>query len=217
MTLKGRDCIVLARPFLFRSYQSPLYFACTVPTSLSRLTADSVRCCEGDTVIFRQLFEPLSSTYAYLLGCEEPRQAVLIDPVLMAVERDLAEFSRLDLTLAYTLFSLFLADHVTAALELKRRADSKIAAPAYDRLPCVDVGIEEGTPFDIGGIRLRPLHTPGHTEGHYAYAMADRAFTGDALLIECCGHTKKQNDDTETKKRSVREKLFTLAEEGRGD
>src|SRR3569832_2495589 len=47
MTLKGRACIVQARPYLFRSYQSPLYFACTVTTSLSRLTADSVRFCEG--------------------------------------------------------------------------------------------------------------------------------------------------------------------------
>ena len=164
-------------------------------------------------MIFRQLFEPLSSTYTYLLGCEETRQAVLIDPVLMAVERDLAEISRLDLTLAYTLDSHIHADHVTAALELKRRAGSKIAAPAYDRLPCVDVGIEEGTPFDIGGIRLRPLHTPGHTDGHYAYAMADRAFTGDALLIEGCGRTDFQNGAADTLYRSVREKLFTLAEE----
>src|SRR3569833_176808 len=213
MTLKGRDCIVQARPFLFRSYQSPLYFACTVPTSQSRLTADSVRCCEGDTVIFRQLFEPLSSTYTFLLGCEETRQAVLIDPVLIAVERDLAEISRLDLTLAYTLDSHIHADHVTAALELKRRAGSKIAAPAYDRLPCVDVGIEEGTPFDIGGIRLRPLHTPGHTDGHYAYTMADRAFTGDALLIEGYNHTKKQNNNTKTKKHNKHKKHNTLAEE----
>src|SRR3569832_199837 len=107
MTLKGRDCIVQVRPFLFRSYQSPLYFACTVPTSLTRLTDDSLRCCEGDTENFRQLFEPLSSTYTYLLGCEETRQAVLIDPVLLAVDRDLAEISRLDLTLAYSLVCFF--------------------------------------------------------------------------------------------------------------
>src|SRR3569832_2683300 len=109
MTLKGRDCNVQARPFLFRSYQSPLFFACTVPTSLSRLTADSVRCCEGDTVIFRQLFEPLSSTYTYLLGCEETRQAVLLDPVLMAVERDLAVFCCFVLFLVFSLVCLFLA------------------------------------------------------------------------------------------------------------
>src|SRR3569832_1185681 len=135
MTLKGRACIVQARPFLFRSYQSPLYFACTVPTSLSRLPADSVRCCEGDTVIFRQLFEPLSSTYTYLLGCEETRQAVLIDPVLMAVERDLAEISRLDLTHAYTLDSHIHADHVTAALELKDVRAARSRRPRMTACP----------------------------------------------------------------------------------
>lgn len=41
-------------------------------------------------MIFRQLFEPLSSTYTYLLGCEDTRQAVLIDPVISATDRDLA-------------------------------------------------------------------------------------------------------------------------------
>ncbi|HEC46253.1 MAG TPA: MBL fold metallo-hydrolase, partial [Pseudomonas xinjiangensis] len=54
-------------------------------------------------MIFRQLFEPISSTYTYLLGCEETGKAVLIDPVISAVERDLAELSRLGLTLAYSL------------------------------------------------------------------------------------------------------------------
>jgi hypothetical protein len=52
-------------------------------------------------MIFRQLFEPLSSTYTYLLGCEETGQAVLIDPVIVATGRDLAEVNRLGLTLAY--------------------------------------------------------------------------------------------------------------------
>lgn len=96
-------------------------------------------------MIFRQLFEPVSSTYTYLLGCEETGQAVLIDPVINAIERDLAELSRLGLTLAYSLNTHIHADHITAALELKHKVSSKIAAPAFDRLPCVDVGIEEGS------------------------------------------------------------------------
>lgn len=40
-------------------------------------------------MIFRQLFEPVSSTYTYLIGCEQTGQAALIDPVLETVERDL--------------------------------------------------------------------------------------------------------------------------------
>jgi glyoxylase-like metal-dependent hydrolase (beta-lactamase superfamily II) len=161
-------------------------------------------------MIFRQLFEPLSSTYTYLLGCEETGKAALIDPVIVAIERDLAEIHRLGLTLAYTLDTHIHADHITAALELKKRAGSQIAAPAYDRLACADIGMEEGNLFQVGGITLRPLHTPGHTDGHFAYLLDDRVFTGDALLIEGCGRTDFQNGDADAMYRSVRYKLFSL-------
>ena len=51
-------------------------------------------------MIFRQLFEPVSSTYTYLLACEETGQAALIDPVLETVERDLDLIRDLGMTLA---------------------------------------------------------------------------------------------------------------------
>jgi len=164
-------------------------------------------------MIFRQLFEPLSSTYTYLLGCEETGRAVLIDPVIVAMGRDLAEISRLGLTLAYTLDTHIHADHITAALELKNKVGSKIAVPAFDRLPCADVGIEEGTLFRLGSIQLQPLHTPGHTAGHFAYRFGDRIFTGDALLIEGCGRTDFQNGDAAALYKSVTEKLFSLPDD----
>jgi len=164
-------------------------------------------------MIFRQLFEPISSTYTYLLGCEETGAAVLIDPVIVAIERDLTEINRLGLTLAYSLETHIHADHITAALELKKKAGCNIAAPAYDRLPCADVGIEEGKPFQFGGITLQPLHTPGHTDGHFAYLLGDRVFTGDALLIDGCGRTDFQNGDAGALYRSVREKLFSLPDD----
>ncbi|MGH8808534.1 MAG: MBL fold metallo-hydrolase [Noviherbaspirillum sp.] len=164
-------------------------------------------------MIFRQLFEPLSCTYTYLLGCEETGQAVLIDPVIAAMERDLAELRRLGLTLAYSIDTHIHADHITAALHLKEAVGSKIAAPAFDRLPCTDVGIEEGKPFQLGSITLHPLHTPGHTDGHFAYLFRDRVFTGDALLIEGCGRTDFQNGDADALYKSVKEKLFSLPDD----
>lgn len=164
-------------------------------------------------MIFKQLFEPLSSTYTYLLGCEETGQALLIDPVINSMDRDLGAIRALDLRLAYTLDTHVHADHITAALELKKRTGSKIAAPAIDRLPCVDTPIEEGRPFQLGSISLNGLHTPGHTDGHFAYLAADRVFTGDALLIDGCGRTDFQNGDAETLYRSVTQKLFSLADE----
>jgi glyoxylase-like metal-dependent hydrolase (beta-lactamase superfamily II) len=164
-------------------------------------------------MIFRQLFEPLTSTYTYLLGCEDSGQAVLIDPVIVAIDRDLAELTRLGLSLAYSLDTHIHADHLTAALQLKQRTGSRIAAPACERLPCGDIGIEEGTPLQVGSIALQPLHTPGHTAGHFAYRLNDRVFTGDALLIDGCGRTDFQDGDADALYRSVTEKLFSLPDD----
>lgn len=164
-------------------------------------------------MIFRQLFEPVSSTYTYLLGCEATGQAMLIDPVVNAIDRDLEVLQSLGLKLAFTLDTHIHADHITAALHLKQRVGSKIAAPAVDRLPCVDAGIDEGTPFQLGGITIEPLHTPGHTDGHFAYRCDERLFSGDALLIDGCGRTDFQNGDSATLYRSVTQRLFALSDE----
>jgi glyoxylase-like metal-dependent hydrolase (beta-lactamase superfamily II) len=62
-------------------------------------------------------------------------------------------------------------------------------------------------------LNISPLHTPGHTDGHFAYLLGERLFTGDALLIDGCGRTDFQNGDAETLYKSVREKLFTLPDD----
>ncbi len=164
-------------------------------------------------MIFRQLTEPLSNTFTYLIGCEATGLAVLIDPVVNSVDRDLAELQRLGLKLAFTLDTHIHADHITGALHLKERVGCRIAAPAIDRLPCTDVGVVEGTPLQVGSLALQPLHTPGHTDGHFAYVLGDRVFTGDALLIDGCGRTDFQNGSSEALYRSVTGKLFALPDE----
>lgn len=164
-------------------------------------------------MIFKQLFEPVSSTFTYLLGCEETGQALLNDPVMPSWQRDLQEINQLGLTLAYTLDTHIHADHITAARKLKQEAGSRIAHPARDNLACVDVPIEEGKPWQVGSIFIQPLHTPGHTNNHFAYIVDRQVFTGDALLIDGCGRTDFQDGDASTLYRSVHEKLFVLPDE----
>ena len=168
-------------------------------------------------MIFRQLFEPVSSTYTYLLACEETGQAALIDPVLETVERDLGLIRDLGLTIACTIETHIHADHVTGAGRLRALSGSKAGFPAARGADFVDFTIAEGSPVPIGGLLLRPLHTPGHTDDHHCYviesANAARVFTGDALLIEGCGRTDFQNGDAATLYRSVHEKIFALGDE----
>ncbi|MGH8852673.1 MAG: MBL fold metallo-hydrolase [Telluria sp.] len=164
-------------------------------------------------MIFRQLFEPLSSTYTYLLGDDATGEAILIDPVILTRDRDLAELQRLGLRLSYTIDTHIHADHISAAMEMKRSVGSRIAVPALEGLACADVGIEDGIPFQVGGIVLHPIHTPGHTDGHFAYLVGERVFTGDALLIDGCGRTDFQNGNSDDLYHSVRNKLFALPDE----
>jgi glyoxylase-like metal-dependent hydrolase (beta-lactamase superfamily II) len=168
-------------------------------------------------MIFRQLFEPESSAYTYLVGCDVTGQTALIDPVLETVERDLDLIGSLGLTLACTIETHIHADHVTGAGRLRALSGSKAGFPRASGAEFVDFGIEEGEPVAIGDLLVRPLYTPGHTDDHHAYLIegggTSRVFTGDALLIEGCGRTDFQCGDAATLYRSVHQKLFTLPDE----
>ena len=81
-------------------------------------------------MIFRQLFEPASSAYTYLVGCETTGEAILIDPVLETVERDLKLLDELGLTLKFTIETHIHADHVTGAARLRDATGCRCAVPA---------------------------------------------------------------------------------------
>jgi glyoxylase-like metal-dependent hydrolase (beta-lactamase superfamily II) len=165
-------------------------------------------------MLFRQLFEPESSAYTYLIACDETGEAVLIDPVLETVERDLQLLHELGLSLRFTIETHIHADHVTGASLLRERTGCKCAVPERSGAEHADLTVREGEPIRIGGLELQPIYTPGHTGDHHSYflggAGGGRVFTGDALLIDGCGRTDFQNGDAATLYRSVHEKLFSL-------
>ena len=163
---------------------------------------------------FRQLHEQESSTYTYLVGCPKTRRAVLLDPVLETVDRDLAALQAMDFRLACTLETHIHADHITSACRLRSLTGCRVACPASDGLPCADIGVAEDRPLTVGSLTFRPLFTPGHTDTHHSYLLdvpgVLRVFTGDALLIDGCGRTDFQSGDARTLYRSVHEKIFAL-------
>jgi len=165
-------------------------------------------------MIFRQLFEPQSSAYTYLIACDGSGEALLIDPVIETVERDLELLGELGLTLRYTVETHIHADHVTGASRLRDVTGCKCALPEKSGAERADLAVREGEPLRCGGLILQPLYTPGHTDDHHSYFLeadgAARVFTGDALLIDGCGRTDFQNGDAATLYRSVHDKIFTL-------
>lgn len=168
-------------------------------------------------MIFRQLFEPDSSTYTYLVSCPDTGTTALIDPVLDTVERDLALLQQMGLSLDFSIDTHVHADHLTGAKRLREQSGSRIVYPAMVDAACVDIGLREGEPFMVGNIEIQPLFTPGHTDHHHAYLIDNGTqkmlFSGDALLIEACGRTDFQSGDAHALYHSIHEKFFSLPDE----
>jgi len=161
-------------------------------------------------MIFRQLFDPVSSTYTYLLG--DSGEALLIDPVYEQVPRDLALLQELGLRLLTTLDTHVHADHVTGAWRLRQRSGSDIALAAVVGADGATRPLRHGERIDFGTRHLIARATPGHTNGCLTYVLDDQsmAFTGDSLLIRGCGRTDFQGGSPEQLFASVREQILSL-------
>jgi len=161
-------------------------------------------------VIFRQLFDKESSTFTYLVGDDGSRKAALVDPVVEHVERDLRLVSELGLELAVILDTHVHADHITGAGTLRTRTGAKTHFSVRGGPACADVLLNDGDIVQVGALVIRGLATPGHTNSCMSYAVGDRVFTGDALMVRGCGRTDFQEGDAATLWQSVHEKLFVM-------
>lgn len=163
-------------------------------------------------LIFRQLFDPTSSTYSYLLADGDSGEAVLIDPVFEQVRRDAALVRELGLTLRWTLETHVHADHVTSAWLLHQRLGSGIALGARSGVQGATRLLGDGDIVAFGTRSLTALPTPGHTDGCTSYVLDDRrmAFTGDTLLVRGSGRTDFQQGSATALYHSVRDRLFAL-------
>jgi glyoxylase-like metal-dependent hydrolase (beta-lactamase superfamily II) len=161
-------------------------------------------------MIFYQLFEHESSTYTYLLGDENSKEAVLIDPVYETVERDLKLISELELKLKYTIETHVHADHITGAYRLKEKTGSKTIVSKYAQIECSDIKISDGDIIRFGNYELKALETQGHTNSCMSYVIGNKVFTGDLLFIRGTGRTDFQQGNPKLMFHNIRSKIFTL-------
>ena len=166
-------------------------------------------------LIFRQLFDPQSSTYTYLLGDSRSRETILIDTVFEQARRDAALLGELDLDLRYTLETHVHADHVTGAWILKRQFGSRIAVAQSSGAVGADQPLAHGDKIEFGDRHLLVRATPGHTSGCLTFVLDDEsmAFTGDCLLIRGSGRTDFQQGDPHALYRSVHTQILTLPQD----
>lgn len=164
-------------------------------------------------MLFRQIMDPVSSTYTYLLAERKGGEAIIIDPVLDRIDQYLELIEQLDLKLVLAVDTHIHADHVTAIGRLAECDDCASAIGAQAQAECVNVRFREGDKISADALTLKALYTPGHTDDSYSFVMGDRVFTGDTLMIRGTGRTDFQNGDAGAQYDSLFNKLLTLPED----
>lgn len=152
----------------------------------------------------------VSCTKSYLLVDKPSKQAVIIDPVKEHVNRYLGMLSYYGAKLAFTVDTHTHADHITAAVDLRKLTNAKIVNHKRTPNPFATIYAEDGEQLRFGSSKLDILYTPGHTPDHIALYDGAHVYTGDVLLIGGTGRTDFAGGDPTQSFDSITKKIFTL-------
>ena len=150
---------------------------------------------------------------SYLIGCEQDKKAIIIDPVQEKVDRYLAMLAYHDLKLEYVADTHTHADHRSACVMLKSLIGCKIMRHQLSPQPNVDVHVDNGDTIAVGEVEIKVLHTPGHTPDSVSFYVDNRVLTGDVLLIGGTGRSDFTDGDAGMQFDSITGILFSLADE----
>jgi glyoxylase-like metal-dependent hydrolase (beta-lactamase superfamily II) len=150
---------------------------------------------------------------SYVIGCDETCAAVVVDPEISQIERYLAVGSRNGLRFHYVVDTHTHADHFSGSHQLASQLGVPVVMHRKSPAPFVDMRVDDGESLIVGTLRLRILHTPGHTEDSMCIVLSDRVLTGDTLLMGATGRTDLPTGNPERLYDSLFGALLTLPPE----
>jgi len=172
---------------------------------------DNVEMVWSDAVaeVHRFVVGPVENN-VYVVRCRRTGEATLLDT---ANEHDrlLRVATRLGVTSVLETHGHW--DHIGAVEQVRAagidvwvRGEDAAMLPSYDHL------LDDDVVFEVGDLRLRTLHTPGHTPGSISFALEDTPmlFTGDTLFPGGPGNTTFEGGDFATIITSIDERIFNV-------
>ena len=166
--------------------------------------------------------------FCYLIGDEESQEGLFIDPA-DDTTRLLAEAKSHGLDrIKYIVNTHSHVDHVMGNAEMARQTGAKIIiheedaaalvqTPSYllemfnaKNSPPADILVRGGDVIQAGRVRLKVIHTPGHSAGGMSLYLDGSVFTGDTLFVGSVGRTDLPGSSWDVLEASIREKLYVL-------
>ena len=164
-------------------------------------------------MIFEQLFDKKSSTYTYLIASNKGREALIIDPVIDNVSEYINLLNSLDLKLVKVIDTHIHADHVTGASKLKDLTKCSTIMGEHTPAEAVEIKVKDDEYINLDNLKIRAMHTPGHTSDSFSFLMNNYLFSGDTLLINGTGRTDFQNGNSRDAYNSLFNRILKLPDE----
>ena len=170
------------------------------------------------------------ATNCYLVGCTETKEALIIDPGFDTkdeAKKILAEAKKHGLKIKYIINTHGHPDHTSGNKFLKELTGAPILIHEYDApkltgeniptffglrstSPPADKMLREGDIIQVGTIKLKVLHTPGHSRGGISLLGDDLVFTGDTLFAGSIGRYDFPDASYKELMHSIKDKLAPL-------
>ena len=156
--------------------------------------------------LFKMIFEqiPLGQmqNFSYLIGDEEIKESAIVDPG-WEIDKLLAETKKLDLNINKILLTHNHYDHINGVKQIFEATNATIYVHENDSLEIKKLNIEKikkiknNDIINVGKIKVKVIHTPGHSEGSVCYLFDNKLVTGDMLFVEAIGRVDLPGGDIE--------------------
>ena len=145
-------------------------------------------------MIFEQIPVGHMQNFSYIIGDEETKEAAIVDPG-WEIEKILLIAKKHGLNVKHILITHSHYDHMQQVLDIFNATNAAVYVHKGDSEEIKNKGIEkiktvdEGDEINIGKIKIKVLHTPGHPPGSVCYLADKKLITGDTLFVENIGRT----------------------------
>jgi len=159
-------------------------------------------------MIFKQVAVGAFQNFAYVIGDEQTRIAAIVDPA-WEVEKLLKACMDLGLKVSYVINTHSHPDHVEGNDLVVQRTGAKIIMHEKSRLR-KDISVRDGDVVDIGALKVKIIHTPGHCPDHICLLVDGKLLTGDTLFVGECGRTDLAGGNSSDMYESLFHKILPL-------
>lgn len=168
------------------------------------------------------------AVFCYLIGDEQTQEGLFIDPAddtkVLLAEAKSHGLNRIK----YIVNTHAHIDHVMGNAEMVKKTEAKIVIHEEDAAslvrtprfmlemfratasPPADSIVKEGDVIQVGNVKLKVIHTPGHSAGGMCLYVDGMVFTGDTLFVGSVGRTDFPGSSWEVLEASIRKKLYVL-------